>query len=1121
MTRTEQHAVATAAQPAPASAAQRDGAANDGGRILVVDDDEGVLELVRTLLDRHGYDVVTTRSADEALTLATRHVPELVLLDVVMPEVDGLELARELQQQAGSAAAPVIFLSALHDAESKARGFATGGVDYLTKPFRREELLARVGSHLQLHRVRRQLQAREAELEQLLGNASEEVLASERALSRRTAELAALFAALPDVVFVKDLQGIYIEGNPRFEELLGRPLTELMGRRDEELFPAELAHRLRAQDQATLDADAPMTGEEWVTLPDGTTVLLETITAPVRDGGGEPLGLLGIARDITARHDEQQELRRSRAELLEAQEVAGLGSWQVDMVTGQMTWSQQTFRILGLEPGEIPRRRDVAALVHAEDRDRVLAAWERAQRDGTGEVEHRLARDPQVWVRQRVRFERDAQGALQRALGTMLDITTHTQARFAVEAEQARLEDALAAARAATYEWHVPTDLVHPSQRWCQMLGYDPDRDGPLTVQTWSTWIHPDHAPTVRAALQRLVDAQEEQHEVEFRLQRRDGRWLWVRGLSRVTQRSSEGHALRVSGLIIDITHEKAHQEQLSFVAEHDGLTGLINRQRFSQHLREELLTDRGPQERLAVVGFDLDGFEAVNAAHGRAAGNQLLVEIATRLLRCVGDRHRVARIGGDEFAVAVPVPATDGGWRDAVEELYDAVTHPIRLQGRPLQATASIGVTLYPQARDSDAEQLLRQADQAVYQAKLAGKDRYHLFDTERDAHSRERYQLIDEVHAALSEERFVLHYQPQVNMRTGEVLGFESLIRWQHPERGLLAPGAFIPQLAGHPLSIEIGNWVIEEALGQLARWRDAGLDTTVTVNIDTAQLYDPAFGRRLETQLAAAPGVRPEQLGIEILETGALEDLAHVGELVDHIRALGVTVALDDFGTGYSSLTLLKRLGADVVKIDRSFVMELLEDTEHALIIDSVVSLARNFQRTVLAEGVETDAHGVLLLELGCELAQGFGIARPMPAERAVAWAASWNPPSAWRDVRPLPADRLPGLIAEIEHRVWIRQLRDHLAGHRPDPPGMDPVRCRLGTWLERMTAQTATPCLDALATRHRELHSLASRLVDQRADAGAAAPDAATKDRGLAQLEAASAALVAELAAWRHA
>ena len=1113
----QQPAPSTATTVAPAgSALPQSEVAAVAGSILVVDDDPAIAELLSVTLRRQGYRVQTAGDADEALELARHEPPELLLVDLVMPGVDGLEIVTLLREQVGLATTPVIFVSALHDPASKARGFAHGGVDYLTKPFRREELVARVRSHLQLHRARRELETRERQLEELLGEVNQEVLASEQALNRRTAQVDALFAAIPDVVFVTGPDGIYLDGNPQLERLLGRSLEDIVGRTDAELFPGHLGQVLTDRHARVLAEDRPVVDEHSVPTADGGEVLLETITVPVRGPDGSLLGVLGVGRDITDRHREREALRRSQSALLHAQEVAELGSWEVDLRTGEMTWSEQTYRLLDVDPQHPVSPDEVLSLVHVDDRDRVRQALRSALQGGPEDVEHRLARRPQGWVRQRARVERAADGTPLQMIGTVLDITASKQHERDLEQEQQRLQDALETARAAAFEWDVPSDMLRPSQRWLSLLGYDLDRDGPVTAQAWLTWVYPAQLPAMRDGLERLLAGHDERHEMEFRLQHRDGRWLWLRGISRVTHWLPDGAPRTVRGLIIDITHEKAHQEQLSFVAEHDGLTGLINRQRFSDHVRDELLTNRGPQERLAVVCLDLDAFEEINQLHGRGAGNQLLVEIATRLLRCVGDRHRVARIGGDEFAVAVPVSGGSQGWRDAVEELYDAVTRPITLQGRSLHATASIGVTLHPQNRDVDAEQLLRQADQAVYQAKLAGKDRYHLFDTEHDATSRARYRLIDEVYTAIVEDQFVLYYQPQVNMRTGEVIGLEALIRWQHPQQGLLPPGAFIAQLAGHPVSIEIGDWVIEAALAQLTRWQAAGFDTAVSVNIDTSQLYDPHFGPRLERQLADHPSIPPAHFGIEILETGALEDLDRVAELVDDLRALGSSVALDDFGTGFSSLTLLKRLHADFIKIDRSFVMELLGDREHALIIDSVVTLSRNFGRNVLAEGVETEAHGVLLLELGCDLAQGFGIARPMPADQVLDWVGRWQPPASWSGVEPVAADRLPALLASIEHRVWVENLRAHLEGSWSAPPPLDPTRCRLGAWLARMEDHPGRQPPEELRGHHIALHDAARELVAA-TDEGAAASGAAAD---LATVERASEALRAALERWRH-
>jgi EAL domain-containing protein (putative c-di-GMP-specific phosphodiesterase class I) len=317
------------------------------------------------------------------------------------------------------------------------------------------------------------------------------------------------------------------------------------------------------------------------------------------------------------------------------------------------------------------------------------------------------------------------------------------------------------------------------------------------------------------------------------------------------------------------------------------------------------------------------------------------------------------------------------------------------------LQVSASIGVTFYPQTQDMDADQLLRQADQAMYQAKLAGKNRFHVFDAMQDSSLRVHYESLARIRLALSEHEFVLYYQPKVNMRTGQVIGVEALIRWQHPERGLLAPAVFLPVIEDHLMAVALGEWVIDTALTQIELWRGAGFDTSVSVNIGARQLQQLDFVERLSSILQAHPQVNPACLELEILETSALEDIAQVSQVIEDCSRIGVSFALDDFGTGYSSLSYLKRLRVALLKIDKSFVRDMLDDPDDLAILEGVISLAGSFRRQVIAEGVETVAHGVLLLQLGCELAQGYGIAYPMPAEALAQWAASWRPDPAWLD------------------------------------------------------------------------------------------------------------------------
>ncbi|MGK0250532.1 MAG: EAL domain-containing protein (putative c-di-GMP-specific phosphodiesterase class I), partial [Oleispira sp.] len=279
-------------------------------------------------------------------------------------------------------------------------------------------------------------------------------------------------------------------------------------------------------------------------------------------------------------------------------------------------------------------------------------------------------------------------------------------------------------------------------------------------------------------------------------------------------------------------------------------------------------------------------------------------------------------------------------------------------------------------------------------------GKNCYHLFDTVSDDAIKTQRESIQNIKEALDNREFVLYFQPKVNMRTGAVIGAEALIRWQHPERGLVPPLEFLPTIENNAISIDIGEWVIDTSLTQIAKWQELGLNIPVSVNVGAMQLQQQDFATRLATILAAHPDVAPSALQLEVLETSALGDVMDASEIMNKCVELGVNFAIDDFGTGYSSLTYLRRLPADLIKIDQTFIRDMLDDPEDLVIVVGVVGLAIAFNRKVIAEGVETIAHGTALLKLGCELAQGYGIARPMPADQIPEWTASWQPDPAWQ-------------------------------------------------------------------------------------------------------------------------
>jgi diguanylate cyclase (GGDEF)-like protein/PAS domain S-box-containing protein len=460
-----------------------------------------------------------------------------------------------------------------------------------------------------------------------------------------------------------------------------------------------------------------------------------------------------------------------------------------------------------------------------------------------------------------------------------------------------------------------------------------------------------------------------------------------------------QGITQQYVALFSDISAIKAHQSELEHIAHFDALTNLPNRVLLADRLHQAMTQAQRRQKRVAVAYLDLDGFKAINDHHGHEAGDQVLITVAKRLKESLRDGDTIARMGGDEF-VAVLADLEDTSTSvPLLNRLLSAAASPVQVGNLNFQVSASLGVSFYPQAQEIEADQLLRQADQAMYQAKVAGKNRYSVFDAAHDSLMRGHHESMERIRLALKQREFVLYYQPKVNMHSGKVIGAEALIRWLHPEKGILAPAIFLPVIEDDALAVEVGEWVIDTVMHQIGVWHAAGLDLPVSVNIGARQLQQSDFVERLLAILARYPQINSACLELEVLETSALADMEQVSQVIEACAKIGVKFALDDFGTGYSSLTYLKRLRVTQLKIDQSFVRDMLDDPDDLAILRGIIGLAAAFKREVIAEGVETVAHGTALLQLGCELAQGYGIARPMPPDQLPAWAAAWQPDAAW--------------------------------------------------------------------------------------------------------------------------
>jgi diguanylate cyclase (GGDEF)-like protein/PAS domain S-box-containing protein len=480
---------------------------------------------------------------------------------------------------------------------------------------------------------------------------------------------------------------------------------------------------------------------------------------------------------------------------------------------------------------------------------------------------------------------------------------------------------------------------------------------------------------------------------------RRKSGEVYAEMLTISTVRDAQGEPQHYVALFSDITTAKEHEQQLEHIAHYDALTNLPNRVLLADRLKQAMLQEQRREQRLAVVYLDLDGFKAVNDQYGHEAGDHLLMALAVRMKAALREGDTLARIGGDEFvAVLVDlVDATDS--MPMLNRLLAAASEPVQWNAEVLQVSASLGVTLYPQDEELDADQLQRQADQAMYQAKISGKNGYHFFDATHDRNVRDRHESLERIRSALLAGEMVLHYQPKVNMRTGQVVGAEALIRWQHPQRGLLTPGFFLPSIENHALAVELDEWVIHTALSQMEVWQKAGLQLPVSINVGGRLLQRHDFVQRIQGLLVAHPDVDPRSVELEVLETSALMDVDGVSFAMQECRDFGVSFALDDFGTGYSSLAYVKRLPVSRLKIDQSFVRDMLVDKDDMAILRAVMGLAAAFHQGVVAEGVETAEQGVALMQLGCDFAQGYFISRPMPAQDVALWVANWKVDSSW--------------------------------------------------------------------------------------------------------------------------
>jgi diguanylate cyclase (GGDEF)-like protein/PAS domain S-box-containing protein len=725
-------------------------------------------------------------------------------------------------------------------------------------------------------------------------------------------------------------------------------------------------------------------------MPDGRVKHVHERGETFYDAAGRPIRSIGTVQDVTERAAVEDELRRSRAALAEAQRVAQLGSWNLDLRTGVACWSDQEFRCFGYEPnGCAPTYQSFLKVVHPADVRAVREAMARAL-DGPGddfEIVHRVLWPDggERFLRQRAAVTRDRDGRAVRMIGTTLDVTDQVRT-------ESRLRQA-ASVFSSTEEGVVITDpngvIIEVNAAFTDITGFSREE----AIGNTPRMLRSDRqdAAFYAALWDSLNTTGRWQGEIWNR--RRSGEiypeWLTINAV-----RDEKSRLVNYVAVFSDISGIKQSQAQLAHLAHHDPLTDLPNRLLFSDRLNHALSRAERSGSQLAVLFVDLDRFKHINDSLGHLTGDGLLQEVARRLTAAVRREDTVARMGGDEFTLLLEDLRRPEDASVLAQKLLDALADPYWIAGKELYVTASVGISVYP--RDGrNAEELVRNADAAMYQAKDGGRNGHHSYTPELTTAALQRIHLEADLRRALGRGDLEVHYQPQIELGSGRLIGAEALVRWRHPERGMVPPDCFVRLAEDTGLIIELGELVLRAACRQAVIWLARGVPIErVAVNVSVQEVQRSDFVATVRQALADT-GLSPRHLELEVTESFIMGQAEAGIRALHELREMGVRLAVDDFGTGYSSLGYLKRLPIHMLKIDRSFVSDLHGDPEDLAIAKAVIALGRTLGLKVIAEGVEHDHQAGLLRAEGCHYGQGYLFGRPVEGDD---FARRWTPRAA---------------------------------------------------------------------------------------------------------------------------
>ncbi|MEO7744582.1 MAG: EAL domain-containing protein, partial [Usitatibacter sp.] len=801
----------------------------------------------------------------------------------------------------------------------------------------------------------------------------------DRTLSQMNAFLTAIVENSPVAIYTTEVDGRINFWNPAAERIFGYTRDQALGNRAPFVPAAKKAEAARLRERVI--AGEVLTGLELERVrSDGTPIVINGSAAPLCDESGRVIGLMALCIDATqAKHtarELEQHLHFTRA-LIDAipsplyfKDREGRyrvynRAWDELFGNGR-DWKGKTVQDL-FEPS-------IAAEHHERDRGLLerpaSTTYESHVPTAEGDVRHMLYN--------KVSFV-DQRGEVAGLIGVITDVTRYKETERALEASEARFRVLTESSLDLISVVDADGKILYQSPALRQLLGYDASETLGRNVMEM---VHRDDLEGANAALRRVIETRHSSEPVEFRLRHKNGMWRTFESLG--TNCLANAHIHGVVFNSRDVTDRKVIQQRIQHLAYHDNLTGLPNRGLLQERLAHSIARAERINRKVAVLFIDLDNFKNINDTLGHDVGDELLRQVARRLSECVRLEDTIARHGGDEFIVLLDSLEDGRGASVVAQKVLNALRQPLMLGGTEQHVSGSVGISMYPED-GRDPQTLMKNADTAMFHGKGVGKNTYQYFTAQMNVAVKRRMKLESALRRAVMQKNFVLHYQPQVDLESGEILGVEALVRWQTEDSGIVMPGDFIALAEETGLINELGEWVLREGCRQAREWHDRGLGgKRMAINLSARQFSDRGF-LDMVTRVLAETGLDPALLELEITESQVMRETEGMISLLTRLSEMGMQLAIDDFGTGYSSLSYLKRLPIQKLKIDQSFVRDITVDPNDAAIVVAIISMARSLDLDTIAEGIETAGQLALLRSKGCHVAQGYLFSPPLDAQR----------------------------------------------------------------------------------------------------------------------------------------